>query len=257
MALRVDFRNHVNSYGMLVQDDGTNSGNDLDSPQRMGMFWLGASIRAKMGRPVEMVWGLCNPIDCLKQLHDGEGNYRRSPNPTSRGYYYDVMTRDQQTGIIAMMIAGKLKGMLKQLFWRNMRRGWFTNNSTGWRVNRGLEPEKVGKDWPDFAGFANMAMCFRGMGWWWMYPLIMILDLDNLWGAVQYRFFSKTHEPLNHYVTCAAAWYKYPTPVSWLANRINDGADAFQRIVRYMDRKPHQAPPLYIVWDEQMMKEIM
>ncbi len=253
------WKGHVNNFGMLVQNDGTENGNDLDSPQRMGMFWAGCALREKQKDPYDFVWGVNDPHSTLSLLRcvASAGDYMRSPNPKSKGNYCDMMTRDQQTGIIATGVAGGLKRQIYKLMVFNLKRGWFTNNRTGWRVNRQRDPHLVGKSKPNFAGLSQLAMCFRAMGWWWMYLLTTVLDAELIFNAVKYRWFSKRREPINFILRCGIARYWHPTLTGWIANRINDPDNLHERLVRYMDRGPHQAPPLQNVWTLDMMKRFM
>jgi len=135
-----------------------------------------------------------------------------------------------------------------------MKRGWFTNNRTGWRVDRAKEPEKAGKDWPDFGGFDNMAACFRGLDWWWLWPLLVVLDLELIFAAVQYRWFNKKTEPLNFLVRLAIARYWLPTPTALVAMCLTSAGDMAARVERYMIRGPHTAPPLHTIWNYKMLR---
>lgn len=263
----------TNQWGMLVQDDGTRNGNDLDTPQRMGMYWLGVALRNLHRLPElsgERAVGaerIVKPRAALTMLEciEHEGDFMRSNNPASRGNYCDMMTRDQQTGIIAMLYCHDDKDIalatLKRLFWNNMKRGWFTNNKTGWRVDRKTEPEKIGTSWPDFAGFDNLSICLRAFTscrtlQLFFMPLLCILDLSLLFGAIQYRWFDKKTEPLNFLVRCGLIW-GVETPISWLAKRLTNPDDMAMRVERYMEREPHKAPPLHYVWTTRLLHVVL
>lgn len=253
-----DWDQHIDQYGQLVQE----TGNDLDTPQRTGMFWGGLAVRSILGIAwpmLKITKTLRAPVEALAQLeHNESGNYMRSANPESRGHYPDMLTRDQQTGILATMLAakGQAKGACKRLMWANLKRLWLTNNRTAWRVDREKNPELIGKSKPNFAGLSQLAMCFRILEWWWTYPLIMLLDSELIYGAIVYRYFKKEREPINFMLRCGVARTHYPTPTAWLACWLTDPMDMYLRLVRYMKRLPHKAPPLEEIWTLEVMTNI-
>ena len=252
------WKNNIDNLGQLVQE----TGNDLDTAQRMGMYYAGLALRKRFGLDVTLVDNVIGPDEWLYIAESHiKGDYMRTGNPDSRGYYPDMMTRDQQTGVLAVMLSIRVSKTARKrclrLMWNNLKRFWFTNNKTGWRVDRAKEPEKIGKDWPNFAGLSQLAMCFRVLKWWPLYPLICILDLELIWAAVEDRFFKKQGEPINSIMRAGIAASYYPTPASYIAGKINRAEDMFLRIERYMERGPHKAPPLQQIWSFDLLKKFI
>jgi hypothetical protein len=251
------FQQHTDILRQLVQLE---SRDDLDSAQRHGMYWIGSLLRAKYKILNEDPAPISAPETALVRFEcpAKANNYMRTGNNTSRGYYCDMLTRDQQTGIIALILAGgkNTKHRLWPLMKENLKRGWFTNNTTGHRVQRDKQPELVGKSRRDFAGFEQLAMCLRGLLGIWAYPICEILDLTLLFSAIKYRWFNKQREPLNFMVRCGVSALWVPTLSSWLARRITNPLDMFSRLVRYFNRGDDLGPPMFKQWTYETLKKL-
>jgi len=142
-----------------------------------------------------------------------------------------------------------------------IKRGWFTNNTT-WHGHLRDSPE-VGKSRRDFGGFSLMGICIRTLNWWWCWPVLWVLDLDLAFGAIRHRYFSDTDDVLNHVVRSCISHGVLPTPVSWLANKINNPDNLGVRLITYFDREFNftgeidTGPPMYIVYDADLLRRVM
>ena len=219
-----------------------------------------------------MAWitGALEDLECPSK----QGDYRRHPDPDSRHSACDRLTRDQATGIATLMLAGtyarneelkkECKGKCRKFMWNMLKRLWFTNNKShhGWLK----DDPRNGTSWRDFAGLSLMAICIRVTRWWLHCPLLVILDIELVYSAVQYRCFDNRDDVLNHVLRCSSAGMLYPTPCSHLANMINDPDDMAEKIRRYFVDRDHfngilqkmdGGPPMETVWDAELLRRVM
>nr|WP_295905551.1 hypothetical protein [uncultured Bdellovibrio sp.] len=194
----------IDSQGLYVQADGSNG----DSAHRTGLVCalyclLGESEKAEV---------LCSTM--IRELEVQPGVYRRS----SYGDTWDTnprcFSRDQASRLVlAFALLGK-KQKLKSWLWAMFKRGFFHQNN--------LDDETGRWKFPDLMGIGEWSNLIRGLGWWWAYPLLVLLDL-NFIGMV---FLRKPWDGASLYVPdLKYAQIKYPTPTAWFAEKLNSKAD--------------------------------
>ncbi len=280
------WRDFISKTGMIQQKLGDGG----DTAQRMGMYWIGQELRVKVGLKrftVLDVASIADPIRALEgmmimakfsidpglECPNSPGNYRRTNDESQRHSACDRLTRDQATGIAALMLAGTtyysdtlvvlVRAKCKAFAWNMLKRFWFTNNksSHAWEKN---DP-RVGTSRRDFGGFSLMGMCIRCLNWWVLWPLVCVFDSELVFSAVRYRYFNNRSDVLNHVVRCCIAGNVLPTPSAWLANQINNPDNLYIRMRRYFDARYwnsienewDEGPPMYDVYDLDFLRKAM
>lgn len=252
-----------------------------DTLQRMAMLTLLLAVRHTEG--VES-----NAIKWLDMLETSPGLYVRHPD---KKYWYsddNRMSRDQCFPLIICLGALGFKRRLFNFFIRHLmlRGGLFTTNTRrnhATKENHGTTrytnpaplrwyhklilklripflpvPEDYKNyNWklPDFTGLSFWGAYIRGFGLWWLYPLLCVLDLEFFINSIIKRF-KNDHHVINHIVEATYNSYKYPTPLSWVANKfINDDEDMIKRMRDYF--APDRSPGFIGTAYEPKLKEIM
>ncbi|MFS4461063.1 hypothetical protein [Bdellovibrio sp. HCB2-146] len=195
------------SWGLLVQADGSNG----DSAHRTG---LACALLALTGQSSEAH----RFLEKIKShLEVSPGIYRRSPYGDTWDTNPRCFSRDQASRLVlAFAILGDKKTLWRWLKAMGKRAFFHQNN---------LDDEKLHWKFPDLMGLGEWCNIIRGMGWWWAYPILILLDL-NFIGMVYLR---KPWDGASLYVPdLKYALVKYPTPVAWLANRLNQQVSWYQ-----------------------------
>lgn len=78
---------------------------------------------------------------------------------------------------------------------------------------------------PDICGPEVWALWIRVWRAWYLYPLLLILDLENFVGALHWRWFRDDNVARNHLLTTHVGRKVMPTPWSWLSYRLTPWAD--------------------------------
>lgn len=190
----------IDSAGLYVQADGSNG----DSAHRTG---LACALYCLTGQ-ADKAEALCSII--VRQLEVRHGIYRRSPYGDTWDMNPRCFSRDQASRLIlAFALLGK-KRQIKSWLWQMFKRGFFHQNN--------LNDETGRWKFPDLMGVGEWSNIIRGLGWWWAYPLLVLLDL-NFIGMV---FLRKPWDGASLYVPdLKYAQRKYPTPTAWLAEKLN------------------------------------
>lgn len=180
----------------------------------------------------------------LFECKNSKGNYRRHPEETKFGiaYYcngtYDgVMSRDQTTPLIISLISLKMYKRLAMYFLRHLMRGLlFTTNT---RQNAlSLKTKKL----PDFTGpeFWGLYIRSNPLTAILLYPLLCLFDVETLIGSIVRRFqpiISKNgtvnDDVINHLTIAIFQAQNYPTPISYLALKINRYDDMLAKLTMY------------------------
>jgi len=217
------FNKYWDKYGLLVQKDGDGG----DTLNRMGHWAIGKYI---CGSDVSRYFS----YKVNRYLHNGDGVYRRHPDPEMWYSDWDRATRDQLTPlVIALGLIGDtllLKGLRRQMF-----KNFF--------MTVRLWPRNVWKDkdehnrkaarwrpWSD-ATFrdvliSHLALHIRAGRYWYCYPLLLIMDLELLGGAIIKTAFGRFNkkvrggDDLNYAARVFQAKEIYPTPFSYLARKV-------------------------------------
>lgn len=212
-------------YQMIVQLDRDGG----DSCQRMGMYYVGLKLlgieKDFLGRKPSL--GL---IHAISTLRCGLGNFKRHPDKNKWYSDPDRMSRDQVTPIICALGLYGFKWILWDFLIAHILRLGFTTNTRRNHTYKPSDPRYTGPHhkyshkWklPDFTGPEFWSSIFRGLDWWFMYPLFFLGDLENLVNTliiVFHRAKDRTEaDDLNHIISTKFSLEKYPTPIikwSW------------------------------------------
>lgn len=194
----------IDSFGLYVQADGSNG----DSAHRTGLACALAALTGNFEKAQSLF------LIIQKFLKVKPGIYRRSPYGDTWDTNPRCFSRDQASRLIlAFAILGKkqeIKSWLKAM----LRRGFVHQNN--------LNDETGRWKFPDLMGIGEWSNIIRGLGWWWVYPLLILLDI-NFIGMV---FLRKPWDGASLYVPdLKYAQRKYPTPTAWLAEKLNAHVD--------------------------------
>lgn len=158
-----------------------------------------------------------------RKLHVSPGVLVRHSNPEYDASDWDRMSRDQmQPAIIAMGYYSKKE--LRKLALGHLQRGFlFTNNTRqngATKRNHGEKNYSYAWKFPDLTLFEIWGNFIRSFNAWYLYPLLLVFDLELLGGAIKWRFWPKHNITLNHTVSQLQALDRLPTPLSFLAVKI-------------------------------------
>ncbi|WP_291516204.1 hypothetical protein [Bdellovibrio sp. ArHS] len=191
----------IDSCGLYVQADGSNG----DSAHRTGLV---CSLLALLGRRSEAE-ALGRLL--IQNFQVLPGVYRRSPYGDLWDTHPRCFSRDQASRLILALALLGWKSEIRKWLRAMGRRGFFHQNN--------LDEKKLRFKFPDVMGLGEWSNVIRGLSWWWLYPLLVILDLNYL-GMV---FLRKPWDGVSLYVPdLKYALQKYWTPTAWLANRLNE-----------------------------------
>lgn len=174
-----------------------------------------------------------------------EGSWVRYPGP---GWWSDKdrLSRDQATPLIILMGYTSKKLLFIFLLKHILRLGFFTNTrrNGATRLNHGTDkyaghPEDGQYDYswklPDFITLEFIAIYIRACGFWFLYPILCILDLETLLSSILWKY-RKGTDVLNHLIASTYFINKYPTPTSLLAYRLIDRVAFNEKMSYYFNR---------------------
>lgn len=246
-------RAYFDPYGLIVQLTGRDGG---DSCQRMGMFYYAL---ARLGEPYANAYS--HSLDLLEHP-DKPGIYRRHPDPSMWYSDWDRFSRDQATPLVICMGELNFKSRLWDFFKGHVKRWGFMTNTRKNGVWKDEKEHQVKaapwKDWdykwkvPDLCGPEFFGLYIRAFKWWWLYPLLLICDLETFAGSISRRF-SKDKDVLNHVMISHYATTHYPTPIIWLANLFNDENDLLGKMNLYFDGED---PAFFVRLYTPLIKEL-
>ncbi len=215
----------IDKWGLLDKHYLPDGG---DTCQREGMFFA--------------LLGMQRETECFDGLFVAETRYRAIMDKLHvypgifvrhswTGYWasdWDRMSRDQfQAMIIA---AGYFGGSydLRRITRGHLSRGFLRTTNTR---NNAATKENHGKFWDgelrdyspqtrDFTTLEIWSNFIRSFRAWYLYPLLILLDLELFFGAIIWRFAPKNNIAMNHTLSQLQSMDRFPTPVSWLARMI-------------------------------------
>jgi hypothetical protein len=134
------------------------------------------------------------------------------------------MSRDQLTpNVAAWGLSNKMVPLFKEVLFHGLFRAFlFTRNT---RANWAY-PGDSAYTWklPDITFVGHWAMYYRGLWMLSAYPAIMVCDLDLLVNALikvySYGTDQGNTDDINYIASLALSYYRFPTPLSWLARKI-------------------------------------
>lgn len=285
MTLREQVLASMDNYMIIGQqgypkehNDGIDGG---DSINRMSHYKFLIDANDEIGNHIGTKEDLPSRTLCdyeehlnLFECQNSKGNYRRHPERTKHGIawycngtYDGVMSRDQSIPLIIAMGFAGLHKRIGGFFLRHLMRGLlFTTNTRPNFVE--LKPKKI----PDLTMFEFWALYIRSnkITGILLYPLLVVFDIETLIGAIIRRLQPlKTvrkdrtiinDDVINHISICIYGSMRYPTPVMYLANRINSYDDLMEKLKFYCgaaDENKWRKIPFFVdLYDPLMIKFI-
>lgn len=238
----------VDKHGVIgqIQDDGSVEGGD-------SLNWMGhwSYLQDIPNWPAERI---------VKEFEVGFGGYVRhfDPGQTYYGFgayyknpYNGVISRDQMTGLIGMLVKRGQKMALARVMLHNLSRLFlFTYNT---RTNGSSTA-----NWklPDFTGPDILAMQLRGFGKasWLAWPLLVFLDIQNLIGVTMDRF-QDDDDVLSMVMKYQVSREFVPTPTSWLTSKIINKKQVTEKLKQYWTGWRSQ-PEMYELMAKHLNEEI-
>lgn len=217
-----------------------------DSINRMGHYHflidankkIGNDIAERQELPSRYVGSYEEQLK-LFECPNSKGNYRRHPVKTRhgiadycKGTYDGVMSRDQTTPLLISFVVLGMYKRLGMYFLRHlMRLLLFTTNTRKNDIvlNKKKLPDLTG---PEFWGIYIRSNPVTAIL---LYPLLCIFDLETLIGSVIRRNQSveKDDDVINHLTMCIFQAQNYPTPISYIARKINKYDDMMAKLKSY------------------------
>lgn len=233
-----DWNKHIDSYGLL-----THCGDGGDTANREGLFAI-AEVLAPEAVPVRAIeWQVRRA-----QLEISPGIYVRHPEASRAVPSFwsnpNEFSRDQQLPLTVGMIFKKDKWAVDRIYDKHMHRFFKCQN----------------KDW------FGPAIYIRAYGWYWLYPVLCIMDLALVANSLLRIFVrdpDNVGDDLNHTVSLVYARCHIPTPVSWFARKLYSKFRDVQRAWDHYFREVpppwenQSAPPLNEVWAPIIAKYIV
>ncbi len=242
-----DWSQHFDSYGLL-----THNGDGGDTASREGLFAI-AEVLLPIAPARELSWEFR-----VSKLEIDPGIFVRHPEHSRAVPSFwsnpNEFSRDQQNPLSKAMVFKNRKHVFDRLFKNHSRRFFFCQNK-------------------DFFG---PAIYIRAYGWYWLYPLLVIMDLALLWnslnriglipriqettGKVMWLNEDDVGDDINHTVDLLYSRFRMPTPVSYLARILYRSFRPYggcQRAWDHYFREEVGAPPLNEMWAPIIQKWIM
>ncbi len=193
----------IDKLGLYVQADGGNG----DSAHRTG---LAMAIEALTGNTLQAEH-ICEHV--LRYLEVEPGFFVRHPAEHYEDWAGDPsnFSRDQASRLIlGFAVLGK-KDPIKRWLRQMAKRVFFHQNN--------MNPVEKKKRPRDIMAPGEWRNVIRGLGLWWAYPALLILDLFFI-GDIYTR--SKWDGASLYVPDLKFALKKYWTPAAWIANKLND-----------------------------------
>jgi hypothetical protein len=220
-------------YGLLTQK----SKDGGDSLQRTGSLYslLGALRAEQDDRGKSVREGLLYDIDKYLSI---EGRYRRHPNghlqPDGKYFHWyanpDNLSRDQSIVLQAAMVINGCKGQMTALAKQRMKRLFFHFNT---QTYDDQEPLKT--KFPDMPSPIEFAQFIRGLEIKWLYPLLLILDLQLLGELIAIKLSDRAKYDSDNMLIpiMLSCLVKMKTPIGALAKILYARTDAVARVKAY------------------------
>lgn len=236
-AIKIIEERHTDKYGIIVQADGDRG----DSASRCGIYY---TLR-KLVEPREKTLRY-KFQNCLDKLQVAKDTYVRHPDnktPYSNGqlpqeYIADPkrFSRDQQSPLmVGLGFYDTSRSNLNGMFIAQLKRfGKFQNK--------------------DISGPQEVSTYIRAYNAWYLYPVLLLTDLAMLVNSgirVVKRHLNPddTSDDVVTMLLTIQAYYRLPTPVSWLSRKLYALSKPLDALRSYF-REETQAPPLYALYEE-------
>ena len=217
-----DPKTFIDKWGLLDKlsnPDGGDSGHREGTHFSLLGMMRGSPHQFGIGAP-----SLERYNNVMEKIHCYDGIILRHCNPDYDASDWDRMSRDQlQPNIIAAGYWSKYE--LKRLFKGHLRRGFlFTNNVRRNGATKSNHGGTEGRDYswklPDLTGPEIWGNFIRATGSRYLYPLLVIFDIELFVGSILWRYFPKHNIAMNHTLSLLQSMDIMPTPLSWLSGKI-------------------------------------
>lgn len=220
---------YADKYGLLCRQQFTSRGVVLDGGDSLHKtsHW---AIYSYLGGTYESIEDLRRSTKALINCIMGYSMVVRNPDPDKWYSKPNTLSRDQLKAYLAFLSISGAKRTLKHLFLNHMTRLLlFTTNTRNNGSYPTLEeynkhsPQKPwdGYKWkiPDVTLFEVWALYIRGFRAQFLYPLLLIFDLESLVGAILSKYNGNT-DLANDLGAYLLSKQTMDTPVMWLARKI-------------------------------------
>lgn len=217
--------------GVFVQADGDSG----DSAQRTATY---AVLSALVRDPDHKLWETATEV-----LSVAPGRYRRTPDMSHWGHDPTCFSRDQHSIVnLAHAALGRKKDLKASC--------WELTKSFGFHQNflRGSDDLERRWKFPDPINPTEVSVMIRGLGWWWLYPLLYILDVGFLVDLITRK--RRTWDYDNMLAqNLFYAVSRYPTRVGVLAFELYEETDFRERLKLYYSLEENGIPPMAELYD--------
>lgn len=220
---------HADSVGRIGQADGDKG----DSAQRTASFIV--LMRALGQKDVMPV----SDLQLINYFEVAAGRFVRYPTANNGERYVpwygepDNFTRDQAVVLQAAMVMVGAKDAMKRLFKARASRLLLHFNTLSYD-----DQEPIRKKFPDLPNFVELAQFIRGFNLWGLYPLLCILDLQNLIDVLFARKLQPYDSDNMLLPILISSNTHLATPISWLTKKLYKFTDARQRLLAYHEEGP-------------------
>ena len=211
---------YIDPWGLLDKKTNRDGG---DTCQREGMLFSLIGMRVK-GMTRHQVYKRAGRFkEVMQKLHPHPGVLLRHSNPDYDASDWDRMSRDQvQAMVIAMGYWDKKE--LKRFCKGHLKRGFIFCNNTrqngATKRNHGSNGYSYAWKLPDITGPEIWGNIIRGFNAWYLWPLLLVCDIELFLGTCKWRWFRRHNIALNHTLSMMQAHDRLPTPLSWLAQKV-------------------------------------
>lgn len=238
-------------YNLLVQhpDYGGDGG---DSCNRTSCYKIAIFFRVLLGISIDSLpKHIGIPMGDF-QVPGGDGVLRRHPDP-ERWYSRPGVSRDQVIPYLVCASLFKDKTAIRSFLLAHLRRALlfmsntFHNHQYAELMEHDRKTPEGGKSWNgnkwkpgDITVFEFWALMIRASRAWYLWPLLLIFDLETLFSTI-FKRWSKDHDVIVHTTILLHNLYVYPTPISRLAHWLTDYNDLQRKLDSFF--APYFEPP--------------
>lgn len=226
-----DIKDYIDQYGMIVTK-GMDGGDSC--AHGFSMIYASLILNGRDELKTALGSDSSGPLSTYSsKLELAPGRYVRHPDKDKWYSDLDRLSRDQFLPILAALGLVQHKEKLNRLFKAHLKRGllfaWNTRKNFVYKDKAEHElkstpdvPHNYKWKLPDLTGPEVWAAWIRAYRCKLLYPLLLILDLENLVGSVKRRMQGMQGDDIqmNHVVMTDFATRVMPTPVSLLSRFI-------------------------------------
>lgn len=201
-------------FGLLTQDDFDGG----DSAHRTGLFYFGLYLNYKNDPKILITIKKDFQKDLSKLEYD-KGKFIRNPDLSMWYSNPKNFSRDQTTPlVVAMGFLGQEESIKANLWQLIQGFGFYPNELKNW-TNR---TKSLPLDYNDFAGLSDYGAYVRALNYKWLYPYLIVSDIQLLGSSVIRFMFSyldqdDTSDDINFTTHLLQSELVMPTPLSKLA----------------------------------------